>query len=441
MSKEISIPIDNLRIGHYVVGMDKSWLETPFMTHRFFIHRKDEIDALRASGVKFLTVDLSRSRFLPPEKKEQQPGQKENGKPKQSSDESTISDWNSSDHLEEVTIPEFEAASLLADTHVRLVHQYKKLFQSLKNGKDTPSASDVTFYKNALNEVSRLGRSYPDALLFMAHLQSTDDETYIHSVNTMFLAIYLAITKNIPQEEVGIWGMCGLFHDMGKCSIPAMILHKKEPLTLGEWDIIKSHPSVGEEILKTWNGLPPIVAKVAGEHHVRKNGKGYPDQRLFITTDTITRAVMILDTFDALTADRSYRSGMPPPKALKLIAQMAQDSLDTQLVAQVIKAMGIYPIGSVLELGSGEVGVVIRHHIDQNNKNQQNFSLLMMKDENGVHLRKPVARKITWSPGAPPPVARTHNHSAWGIDWTQLREHLHLWTDARELPDPISDPG
>ncbi len=274
MSKEISIPIENLRIGHYVVGMDKSWLETPFMTHRFFIHRKDEIDALRASGVKFVTVDLSRSRLLSPEKKETSPNEKTGQQ--EPVHESASSDWNSHDHLEEVTIPEFEAASLLADTHVRLVHQYKKLFQSLKNGKDTPTASDITFYKNALNEVSRLGRSYPDALLFMAHLQSTDDETYIHSVNTMFLAIYMAITKNVPQEEVGIWGMCGLFHDMGKCSIPAMILHKKEPLTLGEWDIIKSHPSVGEEILKTWNGLPPIVAKVAGEHHVRKNGKGYP---------------------------------------------------------------------------------------------------------------------------------------------------------------------
>ncbi len=436
MSKEISIPIEHLRIGHYVVGMDKSWLETPFMTHRFMIQRKDEIDALISSGVHKITVDLSRSRLKNQAEGSGSSTASSRKEPRVAGQAPDTPTWDDPANLEEVAIPEFEAASLLADTHVRLVHQYQKLFHSLKNGKHTPGPEDVRFYKNALDEVSRLGRAYPDALLFMAHLQSTDDETYIHSVNTMFLAIYLALTKNISPEEVGIWGMCGLFHDMGKCAIPSSILHKKDPLTLAEWDIIRSHPSVGEELLKTWNGLPPIVAKVAGEHHVRKNGKGYPDQRLFIATDTITRAVMILDTFDALTADRSYRSGMPPPKALKLIAQMAQESLDTQLVAQVIKAMGIYPIGSVLELLNGEVGVVIRHHTDENNKNQQNFSLLMLKDERGAHLRKPTARKITWSPGSTPPVARTHNHSDWGIDWAQLRDHLHLWTDVRESKSP-----
>ncbi len=439
MKQIVTLAIEALRPGHFVIGLDRSWLDTPFLSHRFLVKDQAEIEQLRASGIRNVIVDLSRSILSEQAAFGTDPDPdvaRGSGDRDISAGDKTRTPGDSilEENLSRIELPEHDVAVQLTELHAYLVTHYQKLFDSIRK---SPGGNPIETgpLRNAVEEIERLGRTYPDAFLFLAHLQSNDDETYIHSVNTMFLALYLAHSSNIPKDEAILWGLAGLFHDMGKVRIPIHILHKKEPLTADEWAIIREHPSIGETILKSRTRLPAIVSRVAGEHHVRKDGTGYPDTRLFNATESLTRAIMILDTFDAMTADRCYRPGISPAKALKRIAQIAPDSLDTRWTTNLLQSMGIYPVGSVLELSDGDVGVVTRYHKPADGEKAEipgefhhSFSVLVLRDRDGRHLHRPAMRRVTWSPSSPPPVSKTHNHSDWGIDWDYLKRHISLWT-------------
>ncbi len=400
-------------MGHFVVGIDKSWLDTPFLSHRFLINSHQEIERLRAHGVRMVIIDPEKSSTAP-SSPTREPSAPTPGSP-----------------IKEVSIPSYKVAEMLTSLHKYLVFKYKTLFDEIRNQVNPDQKIDVQPFVNALAEVEKLGREYPDAYLFLAHLQSTDDETFIHSVNTMFLALYLAHFRKSNHEEAVLWGLSGLFHDMGKALIPLEILHKKEPLTTEEWKIIREHPTDGERLISKHTSLPPIVAKVAGDHHLRRNG-GYPDSILFEATDAVTRAIMIFDTFDALTSDRCYRPGISPSKALRTIIDASRDSLDSDWATQFFLSMGVYPVGTVLGLKGGEIGVVTKYHSrhdspNESNKTEQQFSVLILKTHDGYPVIRPFTRKITWSPSIPPPVEKTYNHSDFMIDWDIIRTHARYW--------------
>ncbi len=413
MNRYRTIPIQDLLVGHYVVGIDKSWLDTPFLSHRFLINSQQEIDRLRSHGVRMVMIDPDRSSLT------------SSAAPK------TPFEPFPESPLKEVSIPSYKVAEMLTSLHKYLVVKYKTLFDEIRHQMEPDKKLDLQPFMNALGEVEKLGREYPDAYLFLAHLQSTDDETFIHSVNTMFLALYLAHFRNASHDEAVLWGLSGLFHDMGKARIPLEILHKKEPLTAEEWSIIREHPRTGEQIISNHTSLPSLVAKVAGDHHLRRNG-GYPDSQLFETTDAVTRAIMIFDTFDALTSDRCYRPGISPSKALRKIIDASKDSLDPDWATQFFLSMGVYPVGTVLGLNEGEIGVVTKYHSrhdtpDNNKKTEQHFSVLILKTHDGYPVVRPFTRKIVWSPSTPPPVAKTYNHSDFMIDWDIIRTHARYW--------------
>lgn len=295
MKRYRTIPVNRLQIGDHVIGIDKSWLETPFLSHRFRIRSKEDIERLRASGVSMVTIEAD------------SPEQDNPALPPPPDSGETLP-------LREVSLPSYKVAEMLTSLHKYLVYKYKTLFEELRQMPESGKV-DTTPFVNALEEVEKLGRQYPDAYLFLAHLQSTDDETFIHSVNTMFLSLYLAHYQESTREDAILWGLSGLFHDLGKVHIPLEILHKTSPLTPEEWTVIQDHPVMGQKLLSGRSNLPSMVARVAGEHHVRRNGKSYPDNVLYAATDSVTRAIMILDTFDAMTSDRSYRRGVSPSKS------------------------------------------------------------------------------------------------------------------------------
>ena len=411
MKKYRTVSIQQLKIGDYVIGIDKSWLETPFVSHRFRIQSRADIDRLKALGVSMVTLDADQSELHP----------------------SPAAPVAHPEHppLKEVPLPSYKVAEMLTSLHKYLVYKYKSLFEELRRLPESGQI-DTRPFLNALSEVEKLGRQYPDAYLFLAHLQSTDDETFIHSVNTMFLSLYLAHFRECSSEEAVLWGLSGLFHDLGKVHVPPEILHKNSPLTPDEWRIIQEHPVMGQKLIAEHTSLPPLVAKVAGEHHIRRSGKSYPDRTLYEATDSLTRAIMVLDTFDAMTSDRSYRKGISPSKALRNILEASRDSLDPEWSTHFFLSMGIYPVGTVVELSDGAVGVVTKYHSRHpdsgaNPRTSQSFSVLILKTRQGLPVMKPFIRHIEWQSTASPPVQKTWNHSDFNIDWDFVRSHASTW--------------
>lgn len=422
LNKYLTISVDDLKVGYYVVGIDKSWLDTPFLSHRFLIKSESDIERMKSHGIRLVMVDPKRSDsdvvVLPvPE---------ESGT--QSAGPETVPLL-----MADVPLSSYRISEMMTGLHGYLVRKFQALFQEIREKEDSSYTLDVAPILRAAEDVEKLGRHYPEAYLFLAHLQATDDELFIHSANVMFLSLYLANFQKLSPEESVLWGVCGLFHDIGMVHVPQEVLHKKEPLTSDERALIREHPQKGENLIRSHTRLPEVVARVAGEHHLRRDGCGYPLAGDFGQTDPVARAIMTIDMFDALITDRPYREGVSPSRALKIIVDAAKESLDPRWATQLFLGMGVYPIGTVVELAGGEIGIVTKYHPYSErqeglaNKLIQKFSVLVLKNRSGFPLTKPIVRELSWSPKEPPPVTRTHNHSDFMVDWERLQGLAPFW--------------
>ena len=422
MNKYLTISVEDLKVGYYVVGIDKNWLETPFLSHRFLIRSDSEIERMKSHGIRMVMVDPKRS--------EGDLSQLQNGADEKSSlppeDVRTV--------MEDVPLSPVRVTELMTNLHEYLVRRYKALFEELRTkGSDPSFVIDTGPFLRGVEDLEKLGKHYPDALLFLAHLQSTDDDLYVHSANVLFLSLYLANIQKLPAEESVLWGVCALFHDIGMVNVPLEILHKKEPLSSREREIIQDHPLFGERLIREKTRLPAEVAHVAAQHHLRRDASGYPAGGDFSRTAAVTRAIMTIDMFDALITDRPYRDGVSPSRALKIIVDASKDSLDPRWATQLFLGMGVYPIGTVVELSGGEIGIVTKYHSHSERQEGaasrlvQAFSVLILKNRSGFPLTKPFIKNLTWSPKEPPPVTKTHNHSDFMIDWERLQGLAPYW--------------
>ena len=424
LNKYLTISVDDLKIGYYVVGIDKNWLETPFLSHRFLIRSDGEIERMKSHGIRMVMVDPNRSEG---DLSRLQIGE-------EAPTNITVPSEDVRKIMEDIPLSPARVTELMTQLHEYLVRRYKALFEDIREkGGGSSFSIDTGPFVRAIEDLEKLGRHFPDALLFLAHLQSTDDDLYVHSTNVLFLSLYLANTQKLSAEESVLWGICGLFHDIGMLKIPLEILHKKEPLTSGERAIIQEHPLVGERLIREHFQLPEEVARVAGQHHFRRDAGGYPAGGDFAQTGAVTRAIMTIDVFDALITDRPYREGVSPSRALKVIVDAAKDSLDPRWATQLFLGMGVYPIGTVVELSGGEIGIVTKYHSFSERQEGvasrlvQKFSVLILKNRSGFPLTKPFMKNLSWSPKEPPPVTKTHNHSDFMIDWERLQGLAPYW--------------
>jgi putative nucleotidyltransferase with HDIG domain len=157
-------------------------------------------------------------------------------------------------------------------------------------------------------------------------------------------------------HEAGIGGM---LHDIGKMRVPDHILNKPGKLTDPEFEIMKSHVALGLETLRQTEGISRTVVQVAGEHHERFEGSGYPERIQGKEISELGRMAAIVDVYDALTSNRVYHKGMEPPAALTKLFEWSDHHFDPELVQHFIQAIGIYPVGSLVRLASNRLAVVM----------------------------------------------------------------------------------
>jgi len=163
----------------------------------------------------------------------------------------------------------------------------------------------------------------------------------------------------LQRIELELLGLGALLHDIGKLKIPSEVLDKPGRLTPEEYEIMKAHPVEGYQILKMDEGMPMESLEIVLHHHERINGKGYPEQLSADHISLITKMSSIVDVYDAITSDRCYHDGISPYKALQNIYSWAKDDFDQGLVEEFMSCMGIYPVGTVVELNDGQIGVVL----------------------------------------------------------------------------------
>lgn len=199
----------------------------------------------------------------------------------------------------------------------------------------------------------------PDSLTCMLNIREKDEYLLEHSIAVaVYIALFarhLEIEKNIIEElSIGAF-----LHDVGKIMIPDEILNKPGKLTDEEFTIMKSHANHSIDIIKKTPGIPPLSLEIAALHHEKLDGTGYPFNVKAENINRYGRMIAICDIFDALTATRVYKEGYPHGKAFFILRELAkQNHLDVTLVDQFIKCIGVYPIGSLVQLSSKKLAIV-----------------------------------------------------------------------------------
>ncbi|MCQ4314755.1 HD-GYP domain-containing protein [Stutzerimonas zhaodongensis] len=200
------------------------------------------------------------------------------------------------------------------------------------------------------------------AMLWLTRLKSQDLYTSLHCLSVSILAMGFGTHLGLSDDKIETLGIAGLLHDVGKMKIDPAVLNKPGKLTEEEFRHIKLHPTFGYEALRGQDDIPAAAVQAAHGHHERLDGKGYPlgldDYQIPFTTRVIT----IVDAFDAITSHRSYDNARPIQAAYDVLRSSAGQQFDDALVQEFIRWLGVFPVGTLVELHTGEVGLVLEKH-------------------------------------------------------------------------------
>lgn len=217
---------------------------------------------------------------------------------------------------------------------------------------------DVDAAKSAVSDCVRSILRNPDPLLWMGRIRR-DEHTAEHCLNTGLLAIAFGRHLGVGEDDLNTLGMAGLLHDVGKMHTPPALLNKEGPLDAQEYLVMQKHTWQGRDILRGHRKVSRTAVDVAHSHHEHLDGSGYPRRIGAGAITDFTRIIMLCDVYDAITSDRSYRKGASSLEALRIIAEQTGRKFDPKLARRFTDFIGPYPPGSVVELRSGEVGVVV----------------------------------------------------------------------------------
>mgnify|MGYP000128951862 FL=1 len=335
---EVKLPADSLEIGMHVTRLDRPWTEVPVLLQGLTIETPDDIDMLR-EHCKFVFIEIEKEFWL------------ETGK-------GTDEQKSYPGLQEQVEIhDELPKAKF---TFEKTKEQVDEVLTSISNGE----AFDMDASKKAIQSCVKSILNNANALLWLTQVKEQDKYTAEHSLRVGILAIAFGRFIGLKEHELELIGLCGMLHDVGKAQIPDDILNKPGRLTRIEFDIMKGHAILGKDTLINKQGVNKVIIDTAHFHHERIDGKGYPEQINASYLHRFIRMVSIVDVYDAITSARPYKDGSPAFDALKILFSERNKHFDSELTEAFIRMVGIYPPGTLVEMTSGEVGIVVSANPD-----------------------------------------------------------------------------
>ena len=202
----------------------------------------------------------------------------------------------------------------------------------------------------------------PDALMWLARMREQDITTYGHGLQVSVYITAFGRHLGFPKRELSLLAQVGLLLDIGKIRLPKALLEKQGRLTPAEFETAKEHVRHSLDILSTTPNFDPEVISAISQHHERMNGSGYPKALKGDEIGIFGRMAGIVDTFAALTNHRPYAHALSSYEALRSIAGWGGEYFHEPLTQQFISSVGVFPVGSLIELSSGEIAVVVAHN-------------------------------------------------------------------------------
>ncbi len=339
------IPISKLRKGMFVHDLNCGWMDHPFLTNQFPVKDDDTLKTVCGMGLRELYIDTKKGLDVADALTQQEV--------KQEISQAMAAIANEPSLPMSVTLQEeIGRARILHKEANQIAHD---MLLDIRLGKQIEMEKVEPLVENMIDSIFR----NPDALLPLARLKDHDNYTFQHSVSVCALMISFARGLKLDRPTIKEIAIGALLHDVGKAKVPDSILNKPAKLTEAEFDKMKSHVVQSIIVLQHTPGISQIALDVAGQHHERFDGTGYPNKLQGDGISLYGQMGSIVDVYDALTSVRVYKKGMPPTEALGKLLEWSKYHFDPELVRQYIKSVGIYPTGSLVHLESDRLGVVM----------------------------------------------------------------------------------
>ncbi len=337
-----NVSVEQLKFGVYVNELDRPWTETPFMYQGFVINSNAQLQALK-KYCKKVVIDTDKGddvAALPPGGIFRGP---------------TVLDEIKVTFTYEEKVEVKRELPAARQAQARTASALKDVFGSVQVGK----ALDAPRVREAVTNMTDSVVRNPDAMMLLAKMKNSGVNTLDRAMGVSIYMITFARFLSLPREQIDLLGMLGLLQDVGKLRLPSALLNKVEPLNKVEREICKAHVRYSVNILKETTGLPAELPALAALHHERVDGSGYPAGLKGPQIGLMGCMAGLIDSFDALTEARPYGEVMAPAAALRVLYDDRDTKYDGPLVEQFIQCIGTYPVGAMVELHSGEIGIVI----------------------------------------------------------------------------------
>lgn len=349
------IPISSLRLGMHLHKIEGRWLDHSFWKTRFVLEQAEDLAALQCCGATECWIDdeLGRPDAADP--------------PAATAAAPTLSVTPAAEPA-----PPSPSAATRTKTAARpLQAELKEAAAICQRGREAVlgmfnearlgRAVDAERCVELVDDIADSVQRNPGALVSLARLKSRDQYSYMHSVAVCALMVALARQLGHDEAQCREAGLAGLVHDVGKALMPLDTLNKPGKLTDDEWQVMRTHPERGHALLLEGRHAPPAALDVALHHHERPDGKGYPHGLDEHALSLHARMGAVCDVYDAVTSNRPYKDGWDPAESVARMASW-KGHFDPDTFRAFVRSLGIYPVGSLVRLQSGRLGVVTQQN-------------------------------------------------------------------------------
>lgn len=405
-SNFISLAVSDLQPGMFVSELDRPWLETPFILQGFLITEHDEIDVLN-EYCKTVIVNTIQSKLSSDYFKNL----------KRQSIGKTLEETFPTRKLKTYcdTISFDDELKVAQDVYEDYEHLSSRMYETFRSSNHVDLNSAGNIINGLVDSIIR----NPDACILLHKMEKKGDYLYSRALGTSLWAAALARQIGLPPADIRTVTLGGLLCDIGKVRISNPILEKETSLNEDEFRLVQQHVLADEKFKEQFPELSEPLLNIIRCHHERHDGSGYPNGLSGEDIPVFARMVGLADCYDAMTHKRSYAGAVPPYQASKELYELRDIHFQGELVEEFIQATGIYPVGTLVELNTGEVGVVVADYRTRRLRPK----LLMVLNRKKEYLEQPYYLDLS----------ATKNNS--GKDMIEIRKSLETGAYGLDVDD------
>ncbi|RMH08289.1 MAG: HD-GYP domain-containing protein [Nitrospirae bacterium] len=349
------IPVEQVTLGMYIVGFDQSWLNTPFLTHRFLLNRPTQLARLRRSGVRYVDIDTDRGVDVDSE-------QPIDGVASPTSHAPSPLNADTLLNLQLAKLPPTAHGTSLSRELVEAKQMRQQMLEDVRNMLWEIRTSGIV-PSNQVKQISETviahTLNHAETVAALIRTREFSPDLYDHSLSVCTLAVLVGRLMGYDERRLLYLAMGALLHDIGLLGLPSHLLKPLRSLSPMEQSLYDRHPFLGRNMVEASPAIPDEVAWLISTHHIAPAQHLAQPEPVSEEAMAHSRLIRVVDEYDQLLTGQGYHPPLPVREALSELYQQGQrGELDLSMVSHLISQIGIYPLYSLVELSTGERGIV-----------------------------------------------------------------------------------